>query len=212
MRKQVNILSKERQKRKQEEIRNRILSAAREIISHEGVKGLSIRKITNAIDYSPAIIYHYFKDKNEIIETLTSEEYRKILTSIKTVKRNENEPELEIKESFRKYIKAALASPEEYKAFILSDDPLILKKTGLLHQGVSVNSPTMGMLCENIQRGIRLGRYQQCDPELTAQIIWTSIFGLVIKLIMEKDIPEEQINRLIDHHFKLLLNGLILKK
>ncbi|WP_157949992.1 TetR/AcrR family transcriptional regulator [Vallitalea okinawensis] len=202
-------MSKERQKRKQEEIKLKILDAARKIISQEGVKGLSIRKITNAIDYSPAIIYHYFKDKNEIVETLTSEEYRRILTSLQSIERNENEPEKEMKESFRKYIKAALVAPEEYRAFILSDDPLIISKTSLLHQGVSKNSPTMGMLCENIQRGVRLGRYKPCDPELTAQILWTSVFGLVMKLIMEKDVPQVQIDRLIDHHFELVLNGLM---
>lgn len=56
------------QLRKQEEIRNTILEVARNIISKEGAQGLSIRNITNAIDYSPAIIYYYFKDKNEIVE------------------------------------------------------------------------------------------------------------------------------------------------
>lgn len=205
-------MSKERQLRKQEETRNKILDTARDIISKDGIKGLSIRKITNAMDYSPAIIYHYFKDKNEIVELLISEGYGKILKSIGSVNRNENEPEKEMKEVFTSYIHAALASPEEYKAFMLNEDPSILEKTGLLEKGISKKSQTLQMLCNNIQRGINQGRYAPCDPELTAQIIWTSTFGLIIKLMIEKDISLEQVNRLIEHHFSVLFNGILISK
>lgn len=205
-------MSKERQLRKQEEIKNTILDVARKIIAKEGIQGLSIRKITNEIEYSPGIIYHYFKDKNEIVESLVNEGYGRILASVRSVERNENEPELEMKEIFIRYIKAALASPEEYKAIMLNNDPTVLKRTGLLQKGICEYSPTVQMLCENIQRGKNLGRYAPLDPELTAQIIWTSTFGLIIKLMVENDISEEQLNRLIDQHFHVLFNGIMIKK
>lgn len=205
-------MGKERQLRKQEEIRNAILDAAQKIISKDGVQRLSIRKITNEIDYSPAIIYHYFKDKNEIVETLVSEGYERILDSIGEVKKNEDEPEKELKEVFTNYIKAALAASEEYKAFMLNDNPSVLMKTGLLEKGICKKSQTLQMLCDNLQRGINQGRYTPFDPELTSQIIWTSTFGLIIKLIIEKDISEEQINRLIDHHFSVFFNGIMIRK
>lgn len=198
--------------RKQEEIKNTILAAARDIVSKEGVQRLSIRKITNAIDYSPAIIYHYFKDKKEIIESLVMEGYGRILSTVGSIQRNENEPEKEIKEMFTNYIKAALSYPEEYKAFMLNEDAGVLKKTGLLKKGISENSQTIKLLCENIQRGISKGKYAPVEPELTAQILWTAAFGLIIKLMIEKDIPEEQVNRLIEHHFNLLFNGIIIRK
>lgn len=202
-------MGRERQRRKHEEIRKKILSVARDIISKEGIQGLSIRKIASAIDYSPAIIYHYFKDKNEIVETVVSEGYRRILHSIGSVQMNEKEPEKEIKEAFVDYIKAALASPEEYMAFMLSDHPSVLKKTSVLEEGISKKSKTMQLLYNNIQRGISQGRYAPHDPELTAQIIWTSTFGLLVKLIIEKDISQERVNRLIDHHFNVLFKGII---
>jgi len=205
-------LRKKRQMIRQEEIRNKILDAAREIIATEGFAGLSIRKITGKIEYSPAIIYHYFKDKNEIVESLVGEGYGRILAAISSVKPNEAEPEKEMREVFMKYIEAALASPEVYKEFMLNDDPAVLKRTGLLKAGISQTSPSLKILCGNIQRGISLGRLAPCDPELTAQIIWTSTFGLIIKLIMEKDIPKEQVNRLIDQHFAIIFNGILAKE
>ena len=47
------------------------------------------------------------------------------------------------------------------------------------------------------------------DIELTAQIIWTSTYGLISRLILEKNIPKKQKDRLIDHHFQILINGLL---
>lgn len=202
-------MTTERQLKKQEEIRNAILDAARDIIAREGVAGLSIRKITNAIEYSPAIIYHYFKDKNEIVETLVGEGYGKILSSIQQVNKNEEEPEKEIKELFVKYIKAALSSPEEYKAFMLNDDPSVRQTTAILERGIAERSRTMKQLKDTVQRGIRLGRFENYDAELAAQIIWTSTFGLIIKLMIEKEIPEEQVEQLMEQHFQVLFQGVM---
>lgn len=205
-------MGRQRQLQKQEEIRNTILEVARSIISKEGVHGLSIRKITDAIDYSPAIVYHYFKNKNEIIESVVSEGYGRILAAVQAVKMDETNPEKELKEMFTNYVRAALASPEEYKAIMLNDDPSILNRTRLLERGISEKSQTMQMLCSNIQRGIDLGRYMPCDTELTAQIIWTATFGLIIKLMVETEVPPDQVERLIERHFEILLDGIIARK
>lgn len=202
-------MRKDRQLRKQDEIRKAILEAARNIISQEGLQGLSIRKITNDIGYSPAIIYHYFKDKNEIVETFVNEGFGRIMAAVSSVKRNEREPEKEIKEIFTSYIKMSLEFSEEYKAVMLSDDPTILQRTGLLGEGISKDSPTMQRLCETIERGMTKGRFAPTDLELTAQIIWTATFGLIIKLIVEKNVSQEQLERLIEHHFELMFKGLL---
>lgn len=202
-------MTKQRQLRKQEEIRRSILDAAREIVLREGIQGLSIRKITHAIEYSPAIIYHYFKDKNDIVESLVGVGYAKIMDSVRTVPSCPMEPEREIREMFTRYISAALESPEEYKAFMLQEDPAVLARTGLLRRGISDTSPTMQALRAAIERGMQMNRFAPGDPELTAQILWTSTFGLLMKLILEKDIPAEQRERLIGRHFDLLYHGLL---
>jgi AcrR family transcriptional regulator len=57
----------ERKAREKEEMREDILKAARKLMNSEGVENISVRKIAGMIEYSPAIIYHYFKNKEEII-------------------------------------------------------------------------------------------------------------------------------------------------
>lgn len=202
-------MARGRPPRRQAEVRERILDAAREIVSREGIQGLSIRKITRAVDYSPAIVYHYFKDKDEIIETLVREGYQRILSAIGAVERNADEPEAEIAQAFTNYIRAALRYPEEYKAFILNTDPEVLERTALLRRGISRERETLQVLCRNLERGVKQGRYAPWDTELTAQILWTSSFGLLLKLIIEKNIPQEQVDRLLEHHFTVLFHGLL---
>jgi len=59
--------------RRFEKNRQAILDAARSIIMEHGVDGLSMRTLADLVDYSPAALYKYFKDKDEILDELTTE-------------------------------------------------------------------------------------------------------------------------------------------
>ena len=62
--------------RRFEKNRQAILDAARSIIMEHGVDGLSMRTLADLVDYSPAALYKYFKDKDEILDELTSEAWQ----------------------------------------------------------------------------------------------------------------------------------------
>jgi AcrR family transcriptional regulator len=66
---------KERQERERQAVRAAILSAARDLFLTEGYRNVSIRKIAERIEYSPAAIYSYFTSKDEIFFTLAEEGY-----------------------------------------------------------------------------------------------------------------------------------------
>lgn len=57
----------ERREREREIVRTSIVEAARDILSEQGVEALSMRGIAERIEYSPATIYLYFKDKDELV-------------------------------------------------------------------------------------------------------------------------------------------------
>ena len=64
---------KERQERDREAVRRAILDAARELFTAEGYQNVSIRKIAERIEYSPAAIYSYFPSKDDIFYALADE-------------------------------------------------------------------------------------------------------------------------------------------
>jgi AcrR family transcriptional regulator len=67
---------KERQERDREAVRRSILDAARELFVSEGFQHVSIRKIAERIEYSPAAIYGYFPSKDDIFFALAEEGFR----------------------------------------------------------------------------------------------------------------------------------------
>src|SRR5262245_39578204 len=67
---------KERQERDREVVRRSILDAARELFVAEGYQNVSIRKIAERIEYSPAAIYSYFPSKDDIFFALAEEGFR----------------------------------------------------------------------------------------------------------------------------------------
>jgi AcrR family transcriptional regulator len=67
---------KERQERERVAVRSAILSAARELFVTEGYRNVSMRKIAERIEYSPAAIYSYFPSKDDIFFALSEEGFR----------------------------------------------------------------------------------------------------------------------------------------
>jgi AcrR family transcriptional regulator len=67
---------KERQEREREAVARAILDAARDLFVAEGYQHVSIRKIAEKIEYSPAAIYGYFASKDDIFLALAEEGFR----------------------------------------------------------------------------------------------------------------------------------------
>lgn len=68
----------ERREREREALRTQILEAARDILSEQGLDALSMRAIAERIEYSPATIYLYFRDKTELIHQVIREGFQRL--------------------------------------------------------------------------------------------------------------------------------------
>lgn len=200
---------KERKEREKEEHRELIINAARSIVKEEGLGSLSIRKIAAMIDYSPAIIYHYFKDKDEIINTLMKANYVKIVDVLSAADIKDEKPKERIKYLLKKYIEWAFDIPEEYKTILLSSSDEILQHTSTLFEGASVKRQALSILAKDIKAIYNDKNIDDREIELTAQIIWTSTFGLIIRLMVEKNIPEKQKQALIEHYINFIIDGIM---
>ena len=67
---------KERHEREREAVARAILDSARDLFVAEGYQNVSIRKIAEKIEYSPAAIYGYFPSKDDIFLALAEEGFR----------------------------------------------------------------------------------------------------------------------------------------
>ena len=72
----------ERREREREEVRRKILDAARELFMAEGYERVTMRRIADAIEYSPTTIYNHFKDKDDLVNALCHEEFSQLLGAL----------------------------------------------------------------------------------------------------------------------------------
>lgn len=199
----------ERREAEKEALKKKIIDAASEILINEGYTNLSIRKIAAKIEYSPGIIYHYFKDKSEILSFIIKRGQTKVSKIISETLIDENEPENSIINVLRKYIEFMLEEKETSRAVLMNNIDAENLNIKMLYEGVSKDKKSISSMCDCIQMGIDNGRFKKVDVELTAQIIWTSTYGLISRLIIEKNVPKEQAQKLIEHHLQFVINGLM---
>jgi AcrR family transcriptional regulator len=188
----------DRRERDKEDMRELILSAAEDIVAIEGFEGVSIRKIAAQIDYSPSIVYHYFKDKDDIMNNLMQRGYRKIVVAVSSSGNETSSPEQWLKDMVVSYIDAALKMPEEFMAAHFYKSPVTLKHTSSLYRGASKEKTAMSYLFKCIEKINRSKDMDESEIELKAQMIIVSAIGLILKIITE-NIDEEQRKRLIKY-------------
>jgi len=200
-------MSRKRQQQQSEEVRRLILDIAERIISEEGMDALSIRRITNEMGYSSGSIYHYFGSKDEIILCILQEGYQRIIHAVKPLDAR-LPPDEAICASFKGYIYHCLEWSSLYKAMMFSSSSQVLEITAVLEEDLPEKRPALRGLVNALEAGIATGIFAPCDVPLTAQALWSAMFGLLSRLIIEQNVSKEHMDQLIDRQINILLKGL----
>lgn len=95
-------------------MRRRILDAAKSLFVRKGFDNVSMRGIATAIEYSPAALYRYFRNKREILTVLREEGFERIVEAQREREERIPDPLERLREGGRGYIRFALREPEYY--------------------------------------------------------------------------------------------------
>ena len=191
---------KERRAREKEQLRRRILSAARELFVTEGYESVSMRKIADMIEYSPTTIYLYYKDKADLLDSVCKETLLNLLNSLDLLRKDKSDPVETLRKSGKAYVEFGLKYPQDYKlTFVVR--PQFQKGLGL--QEGSVGEKVFNYLRTMVSECIRQKKFRQVDVETTGQVLWSAVHGVTLLLIDFPDFPwdgERQIDRHGDSH------------
>lgn len=112
----------ERKEREKEEMRKRIIDAAFEMFLKEGYTGTSLRLIAKKIEYSPATIYLYYKDKDALFFDIQTRCFEMIISKYKKL---EHLPAFErLKHIGYTYMEHHVKNPQCFNLVFLLDSPL----------------------------------------------------------------------------------------
>ncbi len=106
---------KERRQRQRQQLRDGILSAAREIASAEGWRAVTIRRIAERIEYSPPVLYEYFDSKEDLLIALVRMGYAGQLRAIEEAKDASDDPEEVLLAVARAYLRFSFEAPDLYQ-------------------------------------------------------------------------------------------------
>ncbi len=102
--------------------RRQILAAAHKLIKKKGIEGLTVRALAEAMDYTPAALYRYFQNKEEILEGLRQEGWALFRAmNAQAARATLGVPEL-LKSQGRAYQEFAVRYPEYYLLMFASTE------------------------------------------------------------------------------------------
>ena len=166
----------QRKERDKQEMRLKILETAKQIFIEEGFEKASIRAIADRIEYSPATIYLYFKDKNELFFSVHETGFEKLNLEMIDAIEGITDPIDELRARGFAYMKFAFQNPEMYDLMFIQNAPMESMKDSEIW---TCGHKCFMLMCESIQKCIDTKSIRISDLYIGAMSIWSFMHGLV---------------------------------
>jgi AcrR family transcriptional regulator len=198
--------SKERVGREKEAVRIAILQAARELFVSEGYRNVSMRKLAERIEYSPAAIYSYFPAKDDIFFALAEEGFRLLATTGDRVMQEHAEPLETVRELFWAYYRFSQEQPQFFELMFLDRTvPQISREW----ERFSFVLEITGGVSTLVQRCIDSGVFAAgTNPDAAFHILWAATHGPAAIALCGRLSPGEDADALARDAIETALAGL----
>ena len=197
---------KERQERDREQLRGRILDAARELFVAEGYRNVSIRKIAEKVEYSPAALYSYFPGKDDLFFALAEEGFRKLFEFTNDPAVMTSDPLTAIRQGFLRYYQFSRAHPEYFELmFVDRSVPKISHEWERFAYVEQMIDEVRGV----IKRGIDAGVFpSDTDSDVAFHILWAAVHGPATIAVCDRLAPDENPDTLARDTLEAAIAGL----
>ena len=173
----------ERREREKEMRRQQIMDAAKTVFASKGFGGATMENIAEEAEFSPATLYLYFKNKDEMFASLNLRMLQDLITRMERVR---DQKDLSPEKSIMALEKAL------YDAYLT--DPLnvvnVLRfqsKGRLRHLSPELSSQIrdctrqyIRAIADLYEEGVREDVFLDCQPVAFAEIVWSVFSGLVL--------------------------------
>jgi AcrR family transcriptional regulator len=173
--------TKERRERERHDTRERILAAAREMFATEGYEAVTMRAIANRIEYTPTALYHHFPSKQALVTELCERDFAAMAKVFATAAAI-TDPVERMYAIGRAYVSFAEEHPSQYRFMFMTVLPELEHAPGYIDRAkLSPEHNAYLFLRDACQSAIDAGRLrpEYSDADLVAQIVWSSVHGLV---------------------------------
>ena len=198
---------KERQERDREAVARAILDAARELFVTHGYEEVSIRKIAERIEYSPAAIYGYFPSKDDIFFALAEEGFRLLFSYRGSAAPARPEDPVDcIRATFWRYFEFSKEHPEYFALMFL--DRTVPRISKDWNRFGFIGEMRQEMIVR-IQQAIDAGAFPAgTSPHAVFRVLLTSLHGAATMKLCDRMAPGEDADKLARFTLDTVLMGL----
>jgi AcrR family transcriptional regulator len=175
----------ERREREKLEVRTKILDAARELFAREGYDAVTMRRIADAIEYSPTAIYLHFKDKETLVRELCEEDFASLAKAFQKIAK-ESDPLERLRKIGMAYVDFGVEKPNHYRLMFMTSRHEPAEMEGL--EKGNPEEDAYAFLVTTVAEAIAQERLRPelKDPQVVAQAAWAGVHG-VISLHLAKE-------------------------
>jgi AcrR family transcriptional regulator len=203
-----------RRKQHQDELRQKILDAARELFVAEGVEAVSMRKIAEKIGYSATTLYNHFDDKDALLRALCDADFGALQNAFLHIGQIAD-PIERLQRLSEAYIGFALQFPSHFRfMFMTPRIPRDDEECGREIERGDPDQDAYAFLRATVVEAQAKGAFRDGldDPDLVSQVLWSSVHGVAaLYLIVGQDSwvqwhrPEEVARTAVE----VMLRGLV---
>ena len=186
-----------RRQRQRHEARTTILEAAEGLLMRSGYDGFSMRRLAERCGYTTPTIYHYFRDKNGLIDAILEPRFQELLERMRRVPQGED-PVENWRQMTLAFIAFAQQNPTHYRLLMTPRENR--EPAPVAEQLVEL----MGRPFSELEAS---GRLIPSDGEAARQALWAMVHGLIS---LTTTLPNvEWSGSLIDTVVAVLQRGLV---
>jgi AcrR family transcriptional regulator len=176
------------------DLKNALITAGIEILSQEGVNGLSLRKVARKAGVSHAAPYAHFADKQALVAAIATDGHRKIYEKILGVmEQYRDDPLRQLVETAWAYVEFGFEEPAHFRITFSG----AVEKERDYPALVEMTAKNFGVLRALVACCQTAGLLNPGEPDLTAVCVWGLVHGFVSL------VQEGQVSHSVLSHYSL---------
>lgn len=166
------------------DLKNALIKAGVQILSKEGVGGLSLRKVAQRAGVSHSAPYAHFSDKQSLIAAISTEGFKQLYAELDAaISAHPGNPKRQLQEGAWAYVQFALNNTDTFKIMFSG----ALEKEKEYADFVEISHKTFNLVAEIVRAGQDARILRSAPPEIMAVAVWGQVHG-IISLLLEAQI------------------------
>jgi AcrR family transcriptional regulator len=190
------------------DLRNALLSAARDLAAEVGVDGFTLREVARRAGVSHTAPYHHFPDKAALVRALAIDAFKVLTRDLKAAAASAKKPLEQLERIGERYVQFAVTHPVEFRFMFRRDLCLTDAQNGddeLETESLNAQAVLQAAVNTAAQQGQLEG-----NPKQVALTAWSGVHGLST-LILDApgfaDVPSNAVTQMARETIRGLRRG-----